>query len=692
MPVDRTKRPFDPETGHGLRNWGDRATTDPDQLNSWLTAAPAGIGIGVVTGQPSRLVVVDVDNKDGKQGAENLRELEAIAGRLPATLMARTPSGGLHYFFKHPEHRQCRIPSPTNLGKAVLGRASHIDIRADGGQVNVAPTTREEGRYEWLSDPLTTQLADLPDAWLELILGNNRTSSSHSESVATIAEGGRNDTLFRHACTLRAKGVGEAGIVAELSVMNQSTCNPPLSEAEVETIARSAMRYEPSARYELNDSGNARRFADKFRHLCRYEVDSGRWRYWDGTCWRLDTTRELERWALMIPADIKREAEFILEARAKAAFMNWAKKSGDRARLAAMVNLAGADVAVACRSTDFDQTPGLLPVRNGVVDLRTGDISEHDPQLMITKAIPYEYRPEAESPRFKSFLNQVLPDEQLQKFVQRSLGYALHGRPVEQLFFLWQGRGANGKSVLADTVSRIIEPWVIKTPSSTFLSKDTDSATRTDLVRLQGSRLVFGGETPSRRKLDAVVVKDITGNRDLTARPLYVSEVTFPITFVPFMISNPLPAADEADDAVWRRLVLVPFDVTIAKEDRDPHLVETLIEQEAEGILAWLIEGAIDYHRCGLEVPVSCKDRTKVWRRNVGSIERFKNEDCEAVKGTQVPLFELHERYIFWCRSRGIHPLGIESFRQRLSGLEVDVVDSKDGELVIGLKHGRSKK
>lgn len=689
--VNRDKKPYDPSSGGLMRNWYENATAEPAELAARIHALPPGCGIGVVTGAKSDILVLDLDQKNGKDGVADVAELEKVLGPLPPTLTAITPSGGRHLVFKYPCGLDRKVPNKTGLGSNLLGRQTGIDIRADGGQVVVAPTERDGVAYEWLSDPLNTPLAELPDAWLQLILGQERPRAGRSSSVAglVIAAGARNDTLFREAAALRGKGVREAGIAAELHAINAERCDPPLDDSEVDAIAQSVMRCEPNPRYELNDTGNARRFADKYRDLVRYEVDTQEWRIWSGRHWEADKTRQIERLAQEVAADIDREAALISDQKTKNRVRNWAKRSGDRARLTAMVNLAGSDETIVCRSTDFDNVPGLLPVLNGVIDLKTGELLEHDRARLITRLVRFNFVPGKYGPKFEAVLDRALPERSVQTFLQRLLGHALHGDPVEQVFAVVQGRGANSKSLLFDTFGEVVKEWVIKTPTSTFLDKDNEPNTRSDLVRLQGSRIVIGSEVKSRRKLDAPVIKAMTGDREMTARTLYKPEETFRRSFVPFMITNPLPGADEADNALWRRLVLIPFDNVIPEEEQDPHLLETLVREEAEAVLAWLVQGAIDYAQHGLEMPEVLQTRTAEWRRRVGSTERYLLEECVCKKGSKVELCELHWQYQYWCHRQSIYPCGIESFRERADQLGYVIEGQQGRELVVGLKIGK---
>jgi putative DNA primase/helicase len=374
MPVQE-KKPFDPETGRLMYDWSNRASTDPEVISAWFAYPRHQMGIGLPTGLLNNLIVIDIDKKLGKDGFSSLSKLEGSLGPLPPTLTATTPSGGCHYLYRHPIDLDRPVKNATGLGSHILGEATGIDVRADGGQIVVAPTEREGGCYEWQSDPFETTIADLPYSWLQLILGTEKKFRSRSTAVNEVIDAGaRNDTLFRAACSLRAKGVGERAIIAELQATNESRCVPPLDCEEVETIARSALRYEPADFYKSNDAGNAKRFANKFWDRVRYQIDTGKWLVWDGLCWCPDATREIHRFALTIGPDIDTDAKLIKEKDIREAMVSWARRSGDRPRLSAMLDLAAADPRIASISTEYDTLPGLLPVRSGVVDLTTGEL------------------------------------------------------------------------------------------------------------------------------------------------------------------------------------------------------------------------------------------------------------------------------------------------------------------------------
>lgn len=222
-----------PATPHGCKD----ATTDPEQISKWWNGVYL-FNVAIATGGGVVVLDVDVNHERGKYGDETLSELERQYGPLPDTWTCLTGGGGIHYYFR------CDDPALT-VG---TGFAPGLDYRGAGGYVVVPPSTHENGReYVWEAEhtPSNTTLAPLPD-WLHTLMlkGGKTSPTARREATAKIAEGGRNDTLFRLASSLRGKGLSEAAITAALLEENRDRCDPPLEDREVETIAKSAGRYE----------------------------------------------------------------------------------------------------------------------------------------------------------------------------------------------------------------------------------------------------------------------------------------------------------------------------------------------------------------------------------------------------------------------------------------------------------------
>lgn len=667
-----------------MLGWQLKGSSDPDVLTDFF---PEGFpqNIGLVMG--NGIVALDVDRKSG--GLDTLKALEAEHGSLPKTPTQVTGNGGLHYLF--------RISGNVKLGNRT-GFLPGLDLKSDNGQVVVEPSLNPEGRsYRWVEgiSPTEVEIAETP-GWLLNILLQPETKSNIKGGVK---EGGRNVALTREAGRLRARGAEEDEIRSALIARNSSFL-PPLDLREVNRVAASAMTWPIGAlRYTPNDHGLATRFVDELGEDLRFIADENTWLIWDGNIWERDETGRVVQLFLEMARAMLDEAEAIPASvtgddradaknnkpREKA--IVWAKQGGEHKRVISALRVAQTDPRVVVTMLQLDNFPGLLPVANGIVELKSGKLLPNAKEKLATKASPIAYKPGAQCPRWRSMIADALPGE-LGPFVQRSLGYSLLGTPREQRFFLWYGKGADSKSVTARVVTHLLGPLVTQPAAETFLATDNErdgNAPRSDLMALRGVRLIIAGEPSSRRKLDEALLKRLTGGDKVNARAVYGrTKVEFDMTGSIFLPTNHLPGADESDPAFWRRALLVPFDRSLPEEEWDLTLFDTLIADEAEGILNWLIEGALAYANDGLRVPEIVRQRTRAWRREVGSIERFVDERC--IREGSVPLRDLHDRYQGRCRSEWVHPLGLGKLSARLKQLGFTIEVAQAGETVIGLR------
>lgn len=231
-----------PATTHGCKD----AATARGQIAAWWNGTYL-YNVGIATGGGIVVLDVDVDHARGKYGDETLAELERVHGALPDTWMCLTGGGGVHYYFS------CDDPALT-VG---TGFAPGLDYRGAGGYVIAPPSTHESGReYAWEAahTPSNTQLAPLPD-WLHTLMlkGRGTAPTPRGEAAQNVTEGGRNDALFRLACSLRSKGLTVEEITAAVMEANKGRCNPPLPDSEIKTICTSAGRYDRGKPKEQTD-------------------------------------------------------------------------------------------------------------------------------------------------------------------------------------------------------------------------------------------------------------------------------------------------------------------------------------------------------------------------------------------------------------------------------------------------------
>ncbi len=311
----------------------------------------------------------------------------------------------------------------------------------------------------------------------------------------------------------------------------------------------------------------------------------------------------------------------------------------------------------------FDAKTNLFNLQNGTLDLETRSFRSHDAGDLITKIAKASFDPEAGCPEFDKLLNDSLPKEH-QDFVLRLFGYTLLGNPQEQVFILFYGPGANGKSTLVNAVTHAIGDYAANVEPSTFI-KQKNPGIRNDLARLKGARMVATSKLATGEILDAPLVKRITGGDPITARYLHKEHFEFDPEFVMFMTTNALPVINGADGAMGRRITLVPFDRVIPEERRDPALPKKLMA-EASGILNRLLEGLEDYLENGLAIPDDLKAAAARYVQSADMIYSFIEDECVVTPEGKVGSKALHLEYSVWCRQNGLKPISQPQFKSEL--------------------------
>jgi putative DNA primase/helicase len=419
----------------------------------------------------------------------------------------------------------------------------------------------------------------------------------------------------------------------------------------------------------LTDAGNAERLA--FRYGCEilYVAEMHAWHYWDGSRWALDKTGDVLHRAKNVARLMDRQADELDNDTDRRALKAWALKSEAEPRLHAMVNLARNERGVTCLLQQLDHDKDLLNLTNGTLDLRSGVLRPHDSADLITKLAPVTFDPTATCPTWLAFLDVVLAgDAELIGFIQRAIGYSLTGDTIEHVLFLLYGSGANGKTTFLETQRTLLGDYAASADFNTFLER-RQQGPRNDVARLRGHRFVTAVEVAEGERLAEALVKQVTGSDTVTARHLYAESFEYRPTFKIWCAANHKPTIRGTEHAIWRRIRLVPFTVTIPEHDRDPHLREKL-EAEASGILNWALDGCRTWQRDGLGTPPAVAQATAAYRLDQDVIGRFLDECARltAVESSRTPAAELYQRYTAWAMSAGEgRPLSQRRFSESLA-------------------------
>jgi putative DNA primase/helicase len=418
--------------------------------------------------------------------------------------------------------------------------------------------------------------------------------------------------------------------------------------------------------YLLTDGGNAERFARDHAGKVRYCGAWGRFLRWDDTRWQANDDGAVERMAKATVRAMIAEAVNLPDdnPNRKRAVL-WAVQSDSRARRDALLDLAKSEPGVSVRPAELDVQPYLLNVTNGVIDLRDGHLLPHNPDLLLTKLAQVEYRPDAKAPLFDAYLERVLPDEQVRRFMQRFLGYCLTAYVSEQvLLFLW-GVGANGKTTLVNIIMFTLGGYA-RQAAPDLLMQRTGDHHPTELADLLGARFVPTVEVQEGRRLAEVLVKQLSGGDRLKARYMRQDFWEFEPTHKLVLVANHKPVVRGTDYAIWRRILMVPFNVTIPPDERDPRLPEKL-KAEAPGILRWLVEGCLAWQRDGLRPPASVVAATGAYQHEMDALGGWIDEHCIESFDAWAWSDDLYADYMKWCETAGERHLRRVDFGTRLT-------------------------
>lgn len=368
----------------------------------------------------------------------------------------------------------------------------------------------------------------------------------------------------------------------------------------------------PRTQRALTDVGNAERLVDRHGADLRYVHSLHTWFAWDGKRWAIDDTAEAAR-----RAKETLTTALIEEANAPGAdsadILKHAARSQSAGRIRGALELASSDIRVVARQGELDTDPDALNLENGTLDLRTGELRPHRREDLITRIAPVAYDPEAGAPLWEAFLGRVLPDPDVRDYVQRLAGYALTGSAIEHVLNLFLGVGANGKTVLTRTLLDLLGDYALTAALELLIAYRRPGGASPEVAELVGRRLVVVAETDDGAPLAESRVKALTGGDRTKGRALYAGFLEIEPTWTLILTTNHPPRVTGTDNAIWRRIALVPFDVTIPEDERDAHLVERLAAERG-GILNWALEGCRAWRAGGLQAPNAVRAATAAYR------------------------------------------------------------------------------
>lgn len=425
---------------------------------------------------------------------------------------------------------------------------------------------------------------------------------------------------------------------------------------------------EKSPNFKRTDLGNAERLIHYYGRDIRYNNPFGKWFLWDGKRWEEDKINRIQQLSKKTVRKIYEEAAEAEDSDMRKSLSEHAVRSESRARIESMISLTKSEVPIL--PDDMDKNPWLLNCQNGIVDLKTGKLSPHERNFMMTKISPIAYDPQAECPTWLKFLEDIMQDDQgnvkreLIDFLQKAVGYSLTGDTSEQVLFFLYGSGRNGKSTFVNVIKEVQGDYGKQTNAETFTVKKSDRVNN-DIAALKGARLVAATESEEGARLAESLVKQLTGGEPIQTRFLHQEFFEYIPQFKIFFTTNHKPVIRGADEGIWRRIRLIPFTVRIPDEKLDKQLPEKL-RAEMSGILRWAVEGCLKWQQEGLGNPKEVEDATASYRDEMDTMGSFLQENCIIHENAKCSVQDFYKRYQNWCEENGEYELSTQKFNRKI--------------------------
>jgi putative DNA primase/helicase len=663
----------DPETGV-IEPWAQKVV---ETVNSYTEVTPSNAGLRIF----ARGTLPPAGRKRGDfEIYENGRYLTVTGQHLEGTPLTVEP-------------RELEI------------RRVHREVWPDQGKPQPAdrpkpqPTNLADGE---LLDKARAAVngAKFSDLW------NGSTVGYPSQSEADLAlcnllafwtggDAGRMDSLFRASGLYRPKwdvrhyGGGQTYGDHTIELALQQTTEyytPPLVGTVIGRITRNGSAAGSGDAEEaltvrpFTETGNAERLVDQYGDRIRFCHPWGAWLAWDGQRWKRDQAGVVRDLAKSVVRSIALEVSAGRSKEERETIRKFAHRSETSAMRTSMLKLAESEAGIPIHPDDMDRDPYLLNTLNGTIDLRTGQLHPHDQGQNITKLAPVAFDPDAECPTFLAFLARVLPDPEVRRFLRHMTGYGMTGVTSEQCIAFLYGGGANGKSTFLDVIQDMLGDYA-QTAAPDLLTSRGGDRHPTELADLFGARWVSSIEVDEGKRLAETLVKQMTGGDKLKARFMRTDFFQWTPTHKLFLAANHKPEIRGTDYAIWRRIKLIPFTVTIPESERDGKLGERL-RTELPGILNWAIAGCLDWQQYGLGVPQAVKDATEEYRQEQDVIAQFLEDRCVLDPQAWVHSGTLIKVYAAWCESNGSKPVSTTAFGRRMNERGLTPGRGRDGKRV----------
>ncbi|MFH9244695.1 phage/plasmid primase, P4 family [Streptomyces lydicus] len=454
---------------------------------------------------------------------------------------------------------------------------------------------------------------------------------------------------------------------------------PPQKRAVRRARPRTAVQHRGQLRM-------AERFLAEHGDQLRHVHGIG-WHEWDGARWLQDEQRVDMACAVETVKTALRELEDLSGDERDDLYKD-VRKSESASGLEGMIKIASALQPMSVASKRLDADAYLFNTPAGTLNLENGTFHECSRDDLITKvagaALPEDGDDEPEgAAEWGAFLERILPDPEVRAFVQRLFGYAMLGKVTEHVMPIFTGTGANGKGTLRDATAAALGDYAIEVDPA-ILMESKHERHGAFKMRLRGARLAFCSETEKGRKFAEATMKRLVGGDPIEANLMHKNPITFDPSHTLIMLTNHLPAVSGDDPAVWRRILVVPFDVVIPEEERDGTLPQRL-KAAAPAVLEWIYAGWEAYQEQGLNPPEAVRVRTEEYKASSDVLGRFLEERTISNPHGVVKGRDLFNAWTSWCAATGEQATPEKAFVESLAQRGYSKKRNKHGQVYQGL-------
>jgi putative DNA primase/helicase len=430
-----------------------------------------------------------------------------------------------------------------------------------------------------------------------------------------------------------------------------------------------------------------------FRGQLLYCHSNKKWLKWDGKFWNYCNANEQDIYAKdVVPrlTDLAAQTfkENLNDPDIKS-ILNNPKQILSNKRRSDMIQSASTEEGMYIKtSAELDAKTMLLGCANGVVDLNSGQLLNHNPNMLMTKSTNVIFDRFAQCPLWEAFLYQTfLGDKDTITYLQKSLGYSLTGDVSEELVHFCIGFGRNGKTLLTNVIYNVLGDYSIVIDTDMLMAHDNQSpnAASPQVTRLQGARFAVANEIEDGRRLNDKHLKILASKQSITAREMYSSPIEFMPQHKIWVTTNHKPAVSDHTEALWRRVRVVPFRHTVPLEEVDYKLEDKLLEEKS-GILNWLIDGCLMWQKDRLLPSEEIKRASAEYKKESDILGSFIDERCTFEKGASVVKSVLYSDYKVWCSINSHYPLSQIKFTSKLVHLGIEEKRSSSERMYLGLK------